>query len=524
MQSVTTPFATTASAASNRPAGSIWISWLRKQNSTTSFATVGDSLVDGFDIVQGEFTAITPADLFDYFEEHERLLSLKLTKELIEPLGGISYSYATINLLNHDNRFTPNFNSTIGTALLPKRPIKINLGYFVGVLRKVLPQFKGVSTSSPQQDKLRGTVTVKAFDFLSFLDEFKMETAIYTDKTTDYLIEQILISAGFNAAQYELDEGLNTVGFAWFEKGSMAGYEIRKLCEAEGGYFYQDENGKLIFRNRRAFIETEFLTTRHTIDKGDILDWQDDPSAPLYNRCTVLAEPREIQSSTEIYAHAFTEEIRQGETIEPWASFEDPVTEITTPAAITDYTANSASDGSGTDMTSDISIILNEVSAKTAKISITNNGSQKAYLTSLRLRGTAAVKIPEGGIEQIYQDDDSITKYGEVKELVVRNNYIDSESFAYYYARAVVRKYNENLKRVRVKIPAQPQLQLLDKVELNDAYTDDSTFYRILGIETELNGPSFTQWLTLREIGSNESDSPAIVGTALVDGNDVVWT
>ena len=50
--------------------------------------------------------------------------------------------------------------------------------------------------------------------------------------TSQQIIEDILSRAGVGSSNYALDQGLNTVGFAWFEKGQTAG-EIRKMYQRD---------------------------------------------------------------------------------------------------------------------------------------------------------------------------------------------------------------------------------------------------------------------------------------------------
>ncbi len=523
MQHVSTPFADITTASVQKPRASVRISWLRRSNTLTSFAEVGASLVDGSDIIQGEFSAITPADLYEYFNEDDRLLKLRIDRSLNEPVGGISYAKAFVILENTDNRFTPDWNSTIGTSILPKRPIILSLGYEVNNTTRLVPQFKGLLESRPRQDYITYQTELEAFDYISYLDQYPLESAMYVDYRGDQLILAILQQAGFNDTQYDLDESLNTVSFAWFQKGDIAGNIIRKICEAEEAHFFQDENGKLIFQNRRTYISAPFTDIQHTVDSSDIIDWQDMSNNLIINRCEVRANPREVQDTTEIYRLAIFQPVAAGETYTFWAQFADPVYAFSTPVATTDYLANTLSDGTGSNLTSDFAIVVTNF-ATTSMIEVTNNSASNGYLTYFRMLGQAAIMRPTEGIRQIYEDDDAVNKYGETKNYVIVNDFIDSEPFAYYLSRAVVRKYKDNVRRIKITVTGIPQLQLKDKVSVQDINTGAYTSWRIMEISSQISGPSFLQVLSLREILDTESDGPAIVGTSLVDGEDVVWT
>ena len=72
-----------------------------------------------------------------------------------------------------------------------------------------------------------------------------------------------------------------------------------------------------------------------------------------------------------------------------------------TPVAVTDYTANTAADGSGTDITSDISVTLYAFGTS-AKIVVHNTGADNGYLTLLTVRGDA---IDEPTVQSILAED-----------------------------------------------------------------------------------------------------------------------
>lgn len=451
-------------ASVRHPTHVLRIAWNKSIDNTIDFAVVGTSTVGGKDIVQGTFGVFTKPDAFNYIEETTAALKLETERILEEPLGGIAYAQADVTLDNNSLRYTPNINSTVGTALLPKRPIKIYLGVRIGGIDRPVPNVYGL-TGMPVEDKNNRTVSIHCFDFIKFLDETYLESTMYQDQRSDEIIRDLLINeAGFSTDQIVLDTGLNVIPFAWFEKGTSIGNAIRKICEAEEAVFYQDEQGLLLFENRRRSRTTPFNSPVWTINSEDILFWEENPNTILINRCTVKSSPREVQATQEIWRDGLVEEIGPGDTIEVWANFDDPVTAITSPVAGTDYIANSASDGTGSSMNSDVSIVVTTF-AKNAKLEITNNGAMITYLTLLRLRGTPAIVTSK--IEEIYEDDSSVSKYDR-HELVVENDFINNASFADYMAQALVDKYKEPRKRLVLTVPAIPTLQLRDMVRVKD--------------------------------------------------------
>ncbi len=466
------------------------------------FATVGTSVVGGTDIVQGTGeSAINDSDAFQYFDETERVIRLEYERRLLEPLGGTSIAMADVVLDNTDLRFTPDYNATIGTALRPNRPIKMFIGFEVQGQTKTIPIIEGL-TLQPQEDKMRRTVKIGAYDFMKSLNETPLESVIYTDQRSDEIITNILSDAGVGASSYELDQGLNTVGFAWFEKGQTAGERIRQICEAEEGIFFQDEQGTLRFENRDKYSQAPYNAHVWTIDPGDILEWNQATSSQIINRVIIRGAPRSVKGESEIWRNGVEEVIEPSESLTIWADFEDPVSDITQPSVNTDYTAFTETGGAGSNITADISIAAIDEFAKAAKMVITNNNAGTAYLNLLKLRGTPATVDYE--IKEVFQDDNSIVDYNEHQK-EIENQFIDKRAFAANMAQNIVRRSKSPLDVLKLKIRGIPQLQLRDRVRVKDQDLGTYTEYRLIVIKGVYEPGSFIQTLTLRKITSNEA-------------------
>ena len=511
-----TPFDTMTTANTRLLAYLLQISWTRVTGNISGFAVVGESVVGGTDIVGGSSSIITKPDLFDAFDESQYLLKFDYERKIKEPLGGFSMALGNIILDNSTKRFTPSVNATIGTALLPNRPFNCSIGFTLsGTDRKVFV-VKGL-TELPRENKARRQVSIRYFDYAKFLDEYPLETTIYQNQTSDQIIADILTTVGFGTSQYDLDTGLNTIAFAWFEKPMTAGERIKKICQAEEAHFYQDEKGILRFENRRHYNVAPHTTIQWTIDPDDVYSWDRDKSVEVINRCIVKAKPRSVKQTQEVFRYPVTEEIKSKETKIVWAQFDDPVTSFESLSG-DDWDANSASDGSGSDDSGDVTVSVTTFTTA-AKFTITNSLNRSTYITLLKLRGTPATVDYE--LEEVYQDDDSVGKFQE-QQLVIENDFIDSRSFAYYFARAIVRRYKDPFDRIKITVQGIPQLQLMDKVKVKDQDTNAYKNYRVMGIVGKLDRGNYTQKLTLREITGLEADSWAIVGTSTVEGNDVV--
>lgn len=488
-----TAFNTMTTAIVRRLNWSLRIAWTRVVDPTTVFATVGTSLVDGLHIIQGDGGFVGLLDQYTYFDETDRVLRLEYQRKVIEPLGGIATALGDVVLDNTDGRFSPNKNATIGTALIPNRPVKMSIGFDnVLSLTQLVQIFEGF-TRQPKENKLNRTISISSFDFIDYLNRFTLSVNMYQDQRTDQIIEDILSTeVGLSATQYELDTGINTIGFAYFPSGTKAGDAIKQLVESEEGFFFCDENGKLRFFNRRKFQTSPYNAPIWDITPDDMLSWEEDDSVEIINKVVITASPREVQAEAEVWDAGTVYEIQPGETLEVWATFEDPIFDVTTPATPTDYVANTAADGSGTDISASIAIVVTEF-ATSALLEITNNSIFSGFLTTLKLRGQAATVSTT--IQEQYEDATSISKFGE-NQLEIDNDFVDDNDFAFYLARALVRKYKDPKKRIKVVIQGAPQLQLMDRVTVlspnaenlapNPSFEANTTYWSL--VLTGVNG------------------------------------
>lgn len=499
-QSIWTPFESVTTATVRPLKARCLIAWTR-DTLNASYAIIGSALVGGTDVIQGVGeSVINDADLYNYFDETDRVMRLEYERHLIEPLGGSAIAMADIVLENTDLRFTPDYNATIGTALKPNRPIKMFIGFEVNGVEMTIPIIEGLSLQ-PKENKINRTVSISVYDFMKFLNEKPQETAVYENQRSDEIIADILARAGVGSSAYRLDQGLNTIGFAWFEKGQTAGDRIRKICEAEEAIFYQDEQGIFRFENRDKYAQLPYNAPVWTIEPDDILEWVQEPSSAIINRALVKGTPRSVKGEAEIWHDGIEEEIPAGTTLEIWAQFEDPVSSITSPDSGFDFQAFTLAGGLGSDITNDIDIQITSFT-KTAKLEITNNNGSDAFLFLLRLRGTPASIDYE--VTEVFQDEDSITTYNEYQK-EIENEFIDNRKFARNMAQNLVRRHRNPLGILNLKIRGVPQLQLRDQIRIKDMDLNTYKNYRLIGIQGVFEPGSFVQTLTLREITSNEA-------------------
>lgn len=477
MQSIVTPLQTILTGYMRQIKVKVSASWLKVADPSTVYAIVGTSLIEGPDLIQGASQIITNADLFNYADESQFALRIEYDRRLEEPRGGTSHAIANVLLDNITGRFSANKNATIGTALEARRPFKMSLGFVADSTDRMVQVIVGLTSSRPKQSRSSRSVEIEVFDYITFIDNSTIAAAIYENMRSDEIIEDILTTLGFGSSQYMLDQGLNTIPFAWFDKDKSAGRRIREICEAEEAHFYQDENGIIRFENRNHYSTFPHQTVQRTIDPSDNLSDEEDDSTKIINRAIVIAKPRKVDAAAaDIWSLSGNPSIAPGQTLTVWAAFYDdqggqnklPVKEITTPASGTDYAGNTLANGTGTDRTASLSLVVTNF-VESAKIEITNNhGSDTVFLTldvansiGMKLRGKAA-RVTQA-IQAVQEDAGSINKF-EAQEYTLTNDLIQDRTIANTIATNLVNKYKDPMSRRKIRIMGIPHLQLKDLI------------------------------------------------------------
>lgn len=454
MQKVSGEFNSLSYKDTRRPTASFGVSWTRSKSDDIDFAIVGTSLVGDGDIIQGELSIITTADLFEYFDESDNVIALSIDVERIEPLGGISYGRSSVILDNTDDRYTEGVDTTIGDSLVRNRPARIFLGFETeNETRAEIPALYGISKDI-EKDLGGRKVKISMFDYLSIIDSFELTNQVFVNKRTDEIIESILLEIGFVAEQFDLDVGNNTIGFVWIPKGAKAGNIIKELAQSEGGEFYQNELGNILFRT---FDNLQLDTV--AISEEDVFKEEIRYSDKVYNHVTVKAQPRVVLAEQTIYEATNAIEVPTGVS-SFFVTLENPLSTLSTPVATTNWTANSARDGSGSNVTASVDITLTNFT-DTVKVNIDNTSGNVAYLQTLVLEGEPAVV--EKVIEEVAEDSASQLEYG-VLPLVIENDFITSSTWAGEYAQNIVDNYLPTREEFIIAIPALPQLMVGDVI------------------------------------------------------------
>ena len=290
---------------------------------------------------------------------------------------------------------------------------------WTGFLSSLLPR--------PEADKAN-IVMLDAVGPLGFVNQEDVRIAMSTNIATGTAVGNVLDEAGWPAGDRDIDTGQTTMGRFWVERQKTLS-ALRKIEATEGGYIGESKDGKIVFEDRHRRLKSP-----HTVGQATFSDAvgaargyqkidQEDPLPSIFNIFEAQVQRYTVGALATLWTMAETgadsPEIEPGASKTFFASYPNPASALdafavdawTTPVATTDYTANSASDGSGTNLTSDIGIAVTKFS-NAMKITLTNNhASLNAFITALKARGTPVTADDPVRIRS--EDSASQTKFGE---------------------------------------------------------------------------------------------------------------
>ena len=321
-----------------------------------------------------------------------------------------------------------NSSSPLYGNLLPGRPVRLlassdsltDQPVWRGFLTKITPMVRAGGDS---------TVTLEATGPLGYVNLDQIDVPMVTSQRTDQVVDDILDAAGWPAgANYRtIATGKTTITRYW-KSGAYTVAALQEVEETEAGFIYETKDGKIGFDDRHARLSGAALTSQATYSDAagaarvyNKID-QDDPLPHIFNVFSTEVITHDTGSVADLWT--LSESGANSPSIEPGltatyiaryptpgaAGNADGVGTWTTVAATTDMTANTAADGSGTNITSDIGISVSK-SSETMSITLTNNNAARAYITLLKARGTPVTSNNPVTIQET--DATSKTAFGE---------------------------------------------------------------------------------------------------------------
>ncbi|MGE3276717.1 MAG: hypothetical protein AB7O67_16520 [Vicinamibacterales bacterium] len=307
-------------------------------------------------------------------------------------------------------------------------------------------KFRGkVWAITPEPGAYRSQRTaVAAFDVIRDLGDADVrEIAIQVDKSEDELLEAILdaIPVAARPPATDIGAGVDVIPYAFDDIGSGAKALslARDVVVSSLGLLVAKGDGTLMYRSRHARgLVASAYTFTNSMHGLSVPSSQE----KAYNRVRVTTHPKTIDATATTVLYALTgtaPAIGAGQTLELWGDYRDPgdttrllggIDVVDPLVAGTDYAGNAAADGSGANLTANLSVAIDPF-ASSVKFTVTNTGTQAVHLvdatgaTLLQCRGkrvlddgarTFEASLAKGygdrplPVDMPYQDSDEIGK------------------------------------------------------------------------------------------------------------------
>ena len=395
-------------------------------------------------------------------------------------LTGRSVAGRLIATLDNSDGDYSSFNtgSPIAGDTVPGRKVQIELGNptlaarWTGFLRTLDP--------IPHTRSLN-LVRLEAWGPLGHLGQEDVDLAMATSKLTGQAINDILDGVGWPAGDRDIDAGQTTMDRFWLDQQKFLS-ACRTVERTESGFLREAKNGDIRFEDRHARLKSPHTVSQATFSDalgatiGFYPPHQADPEATIFNRFPLDIQTYAVGALATLWTlpetGANSPFIAPGETRIYWARYPNPVSPTnafgvdawTTPVDNTDYEANTKSDGTGTDVSADLTLVVYKF-GNTMKIEYTNGGTVGLFLTLAQARGTPLNRNDPIRVEA--EDTASQLKYGE-RTFSPRRQFIPNSAEGQDWADFNLSIYKDPIPIIRVRLDANRDSAHLDQALARD--------------------------------------------------------
>ena len=245
-----------------------------------------------------------------------------------------------------------------------------------------------------------------AQDFMGDLAESEVNVAIQIDQTEVQCYQAIIAALPSDAQPTATSYGTALEVFPWaldnLSSGVSALAGVVDVTDSCQGRIYVSKTGTFTYVNRHTWSTTvsDFTFTEAMLEREDGMVVPSDLGV-VWNDVTAVAHPKSVSAGIVLCAIANAEYVGPNDSIVLFLDYTDPNNRdrliggknFTTPLVEnTDYDARANANGTGTDLSANLTVVVNTFGAR-AKFTVTNNGSTGAYLVNgsgtplLQLRG-----------------------------------------------------------------------------------------------------------------------------------------
>lgn len=291
---------------------------------------------------------------------------------------------ATVILGNEDGRFTPEYSSSpLYGDLEPGRRIRIKAtqtptayDLFNGYITRIVP------------DPVAQIAALECEDASRYLRDFHLNLALAEDKLSSDRVTAILDAVGIAGGDRDIATGQTTFPSPYW-RNVDAFTALAEIAYNElGGLLFVAPDGKITFQDRH-YRPKHALDATITRATGMVLEYERRDDQVYKNATLQAAGVVEGVPGSQIWSlFPLPEQIAAGATLELPINYATPAKDVISPVSGTDYSATANQDGTGTDRTSDLSVVTFDDYGGGAQWDIQNTGSSALWLQRAQIRGT----------------------------------------------------------------------------------------------------------------------------------------
>jgi hypothetical protein len=404
----------------------------------------------------------------------------------------------SFRLDNRDGRFSPfSATSPLYPNVLPGRPVLIEAEYD----GTTYPVFRGRCT--PVAQNAEASDPYVEFEMIDAFEELRLgltNTPLAVNKRVDEIIEEVLDDISWPAGLRDLDEAASTLG-VYTNHNRLPINALQLAAKQElGARLFVAKDGDLTFKSRYAAGEEPVAATlAGTFDKVDPQVRQDD----LVDVVRVTYPRYELDAAlSPLFTLSLTRAVPTGTSTFDFDLNASGIVGgsgyVTPLVAVTDFTSNSAIDGSGTNKNAQLAITVSASDSGGGTLQVVNSDGSTVYIQSLQVRGYALRQGEETNAIKKLTVSPIITGQTFNTDYEFNSNLAELTGWAEYTAaaRGSVRA------RPTVELQADTDalmellldLELGGKLVLSDSgapwLTQISNTYIVEGIEFEVSGPA----------------------------------
>jgi hypothetical protein len=242
-----------------------------------------------------------------------------------------------------------------------------------------------------------------------------------------------------------LDTGQDTYAYSLDSTDDQTVFaltELQRIAQSARAFVYMKGDGTLRLETRKNRVNT----STNVDDFSDVTSFSDVSVAPtrnaIINRFKVTIHPRRVDAAatTVLLQFASAIPLKGGQSYTVTANYVDPTqqaakigaTNIQALTPSTDYMMNAAADGSSTDLTASLSIVVT-AGGNSAEFVLTNTGLVDGFVTLLQMRGQGIYDYQQ--LNALAEDSASQVLYGRHEstlDLIYQTSLVLGQNIALY--------------------------------------------------------------------------------------------